>query len=86
MTPEELAKRIHYSNCYLWNWTHDGSGPRPGCICYRIEAAVEQEREACAKIAEMRKCWPGTNALDEQTKADRCDEIAAAIRARKEKS
>jgi hypothetical protein len=70
MTPRERAKKCK-SECL-----HLEKGACGACIERAIAAAVEEELEACAAVAEQIEGW--TSEIHEHERS-----IAAAIRARK---
>ena len=73
MTPEERQRIRMRAMKACPHWAMGDVMPRP-CMECELGAAIAEEREACAKIAEDRLLW---------VHGDSCyEEIAAAIRAR----
>ena len=77
MTPEERAKEITLSVISIWRSEAAAKTVMADYIASAIRAAEEDEREACAKVAEH--TCPSSD-LEEQAFIQR--HIAAAIRAR----
>ena len=76
MTPEEIAKEIEQTcyDCGEFGFAINNTASFDVAECATIiHAAIEAEREACAKLVEDH--WPTGRASD-------MDTIAAAIRAR----
>jgi hypothetical protein len=88
VTPEERADALHEGDCQHWqpdtdfdeDETDRPSGNECGdCIAAAIRAAVEEEREACAKVAdEVRASWSFHSVAPAAA-----DSIAKLIRERK---